>query len=105
MHEFPCHRFFRRIPAKNGVRFTYAVKEVNLTPFLSKVAPTAELDLLFSPKAVEDLTKSENQAIKTYKPLLNTGQATTPNARHGLQNAFEQFYSSSFQSFLRGDAS
>jgi len=67
--------------------------------FLSEVAPTAALDLLFSPKPADQLTQSENEAINAYnKPLLNRRQAATAEARLGLQSAFAQFYRSAFAS-------
>ena len=73
--------------------------------FLSEHVPDAALDLLFSPRGLDQLTTSENAAIHTYKPMLNIRQAATASARLGLQNAFEQYYRSAFETFLRGNAS
>ena len=67
--------------------------------FLSEVVPTAALDLLFSHKSADQLTRSEKEAIDAYnKPLLNRRQVATADARVGLQNAFTQFYRSGFAS-------
>jgi hypothetical protein len=70
--------------------------------FLSELAPSAALDLLFSEKSVEQLTQAEAEAIKFYDPLLNRRQPATADARLALQNAFSLFYRSAFEALLQG---
>jgi len=70
--------------------------------FISEVAPTAALDLLFSRRSADQLTQSENEAIAFYdRPLLNRRQSASASARGALQDAFAQYYRSAFEGVLQ----
>lgn len=69
--------------------------------YLSEVAPTAALDLVFSPQKAEQLTQIENEAVNFYAPLLNRRLPATADSRLALQNAFSLFYRSAFDGLLK----
>jgi len=69
--------------------------------YMSTVAPSAALDLIFSPKREEQLVRAENEAIKIFDPLLNRRQLATADSRAALQNAFSVFYRSALDGLLK----
>lgn len=69
--------------------------------FVSEAAPGAALDLLFSRRNVEQLTASENDAIRLFNPILNKLQPATPDAKLNLQNVFAEYYRSAFERSLQ----
>ncbi len=71
--------------------------------FLAESIPGATLDLYFSPKNLNDLTKAENLALVTYDPLLNRRQRPSVNARAALRDAFSGYYRSAFEKLLQND--
>lgn len=69
--------------------------------YVSEAAPGAALDLLFSRRNVEQLTASENDAIRLFNPILNKLQPATPDAKLNLQNVFAEYYRSAFERSLQ----
>lgn len=72
--------------------------------FITKTIPNAALDLYFIKTEAEHLTKSENEAIRLYLPLLNKRSQPTTETREKLRDAFIEYYESSFTHLLFGNA-
>lgn len=69
--------------------------------FMTEKIPGSELDLHFCKTPIPDLTRTENDFIKKYKPMLNERMAASPAARVALEGAFSELYRSSFEDLLR----